>query len=169
MVRFSFGTKLLEEENVYFKPIMPANTHGLLLGVSLYLSSHYYQNVINLTIYLWRPIKFKRNKEETRDSPTVFQLSQDFDVHVCKRSGTFMVKVLSAICCFQTREELRNALEEEIRGFNVDKDLSSAYVISWNHQEFEVQYHCLMEEIKIGRIFITLSSKTWIKMIEKKE
>ncbi len=51
----------------------------------------------------------------------------------------------------QTREELRNALEEEIRGFNVDKDLSSNHVISWNHQEFEVQYHCLSEEIKIGK------------------
>ncbi len=50
----------------------------------------------------------------------------------------------------QTREELRNALEEEIRGFNVDKDLASNHVISWNHQEFEVQYHCLSEEIKIG-------------------
>ena len=53
----------------------------------------------------------------------------------------------------QTREELRNALEEEIRGFNVDKDLSSNHVISWNHQEFEVQYHSLSEEIKIGKLF----------------
>ena len=52
----------------------------------------------------------------------------------------------------QTREELRNSLEEEIRGFNVDKDLSSNHVISWNHHEFEVQYHCLSEEIKIGKL-----------------
>ena len=54
--------------------------------------------------------------------------------------------------CFflQTREELRNALEDETRAFNVDKDLSSSYVISWNHQEFEVQYNSLSDEIKIG-------------------
>ena len=37
-----------------------------------------------------------------------------------------------------------------MRAFNVDKDLSNNYVISWNHQEFEVPYHCLSEEIKIG-------------------
>ena len=50
----------------------------------------------------------------------------------------------------QTREELRNSLEDEIRGFNVDKDLSSNFVISWNHQEYEVQYQSLADEIKIG-------------------
>jgi len=32
----------------------------------------------------------------------------------------------------------------------VDKDLSSSCVISWNHQEFEVQYPSLADEIKIG-------------------
>ena len=50
----------------------------------------------------------------------------------------------------QTREELRSALEEEIRAFNVDRDLSSSCVISWNHSEFEVQYASLADEIKIG-------------------
>ena len=56
----------------------------------------------------------------------------------------------SILHCSQTREELRNALEDETRAFNVDKDLSSSYVISWNHQEFEVQYNSLADEIKIG-------------------
>jgi len=42
-------------------------------------------------------------------------------------------------------------LEEELRAFNIDKDLSSSCIISWNHQEFEVQYTSLAEEIKIGR------------------
>lgn len=50
----------------------------------------------------------------------------------------------------KTREELRNALEDEMRSFSVDKDLSSNCIISWNHQEFEVQYNSLTEEIKIG-------------------
>ncbi|CAH1789259.1 unnamed protein product [Owenia fusiformis] len=57
---------------------------------------------------------------------------------------------------YKTREELRNALEDEIRAFNVDKDLSSSYMISWNHQEFEVRYHCLDEEIKIGDYYLRL-------------
>ena len=57
---------------------------------------------------------------------------------------------------FQTREELRNALDDEIRNFSIDKDLSSACVVSWNHQEFEVQYHSLNEEIKIGEYYLRL-------------
>lgn len=38
----------------------------------------------------------------------------------------------------KTREELRDALEGEMRSFTVDRELGSATVISWNHQEFEV-------------------------------
>lgn len=38
----------------------------------------------------------------------------------------------------KTREELRDALEAEMRAFGVDRELGSANVISWNHQEFEV-------------------------------
>lgn len=38
----------------------------------------------------------------------------------------------------KTREELRDALEAEMRSFGVDRELGSASVISWNHQEFEV-------------------------------
>lgn len=38
-----------------------------------------------------------------------------------------------------------------MRAFSIDKDLSSSFVISWNHQEFEVQYNSLADEIKIGK------------------
>ena len=57
---------------------------------------------------------------------------------------------------FQTREELRNSLEDEIRNFNVDKDLSSSCVVAWNHHEYEVQYHSLSEEVKIGDYYLRL-------------
>ena len=50
----------------------------------------------------------------------------------------------------QTREELRGALESEMRAFAMDKDLSGNYVVSWNHLEFEVLYECLSDELKIG-------------------
>ena len=36
------------------------------------------------------------------------------------------------------------------------QDLGSNHVISWNHQEFEVRYECLSEEIKIGDYYLML-------------
>lgn len=57
---------------------------------------------------------------------------------------------------YKTREELREALEAEMRAFAVDKDLGANHVISWNHQEFEVRYECLNEEIKIGDYYLRL-------------
>uniref|UniRef100_A0AAY5EIG4 J domain-containing protein n=1 Tax=Electrophorus electricus TaxID=8005 RepID=A0AAY5EIG4_ELEEL len=56
----------------------------------------------------------------------------------------------------RTREELRDALEGEMRSFSVDRELGSANVISWNHQEFEVKYECLSDEIKIGDYYLRL-------------
>ncbi|ELU18389.1 hypothetical protein CAPTEDRAFT_227625 [Capitella teleta] len=49
---------------------------------------------------------------------------------------------------FKTREELRSSLEDEIRAFNVDKDLSPNHVISWNHVEYEaiITLRLLLEE-----------------------
>jgi len=40
----------------------------------------------------------------------------------------------------QTREELRDALENEMRAFQRDKDLGQNVEISWNYTEFEVFY-----------------------------
>ncbi|MEQ2210354.1 hypothetical protein XENOCAPTIV_012317, partial [Xenoophorus captivus] len=56
----------------------------------------------------------------------------------------------------KTREELRDALEGEMRAFGVDRELGNATVISWNHQEFEVKYECLSDEIKIGDYYLRL-------------
>ncbi|XP_055532841.1 dnaJ homolog subfamily C member 13 isoform X1 [Wyeomyia smithii] len=56
----------------------------------------------------------------------------------------------------KTREELRAALENEIRQFNADKDLAGSMVVAWNYEEFEVQYQCLADEIKIGDYYIRL-------------
>lgn len=57
---------------------------------------------------------------------------------------------------YKTREELREAFENEMRAFSVDKELGSNCIIAWNHQEFEVPYHCLNEEIKIGDYYLRL-------------
>lgn len=46
---------------------------------------------------------------------------------------------------FKTREELRDSLESEMRAFNIDRELGSANVISWNHHEFEVKFNiCIL-------------------------
>nr|XP_040126489.1 dnaJ homolog subfamily C member 13 [Ictidomys tridecemlineatus] len=57
---------------------------------------------------------------------------------------------------FKTREELKDTLESEMRTFNIDRELGSANVISWNHHEFEVKFNCLAEEIKIGDYYLRL-------------
>lgn len=57
---------------------------------------------------------------------------------------------------YRTREELKDALENEIRAFNMDRDLSRNTVISWNHTEFEIHYPSLVEEIKIGDYYLRL-------------
>lgn len=41
---------------------------------------------------------------------------------------------------FKTREELREAIEGELRAFTADKDLRGDHLISWNHTEFELRY-----------------------------
>ena len=57
---------------------------------------------------------------------------------------------------FQTREELRDALDSEIRTFSSDRDLAGNALIAWNHHEFEVQYQCLAEEVRIGDYYLRL-------------
>uniref|UniRef100_A0A182SBZ2 Uncharacterized protein n=1 Tax=Anopheles maculatus TaxID=74869 RepID=A0A182SBZ2_9DIPT len=56
----------------------------------------------------------------------------------------------------KTREELRSALENELRQFTADKDLAGGMLVAWNYDEFEVQYQCLADEIKIGDYYIRL-------------
>lgn len=54
----------------------------------------------------------------------------------------------------KTREELREALETELRSFVSDRQLAGDSLISWNHTEFEVPYRCLQTEIRVGDYFL---------------
>jgi DnaJ family protein C protein 13 len=67
---------------------------------------------------------------------------------------------------FKCREELREAIESELRAFNIDKDLGQGYTISWNYIEFEVPYNCLSEEIKIGDYYLRLLLESGNDIIE---
>lgn len=67
---------------------------------------------------------------------------------------------------FKCREELRESIENEIRAFNIDKDLGQGYVIAWNYSEFEVPYNCLNEEVKIGEYYLRLLLESGSDIIE---
>lgn len=51
---------------------------------------------------------------------------------------------------------MRAALENELRQFQSDKDLSGNILVAWNYDEFEVHYQSLADEIKIGDYYIRL-------------
>ncbi|RYH32347.1 J domain-containing protein [archaeon] len=54
----------------------------------------------------------------------------------------------------QTRLELRNALESEIKSFEREQRLRGTQKIAWNFQQFSVRYESLREEIQVGPIYI---------------
>ncbi|CAN7988684.1 unnamed protein product [Ixodes hexagonus] len=57
---------------------------------------------------------------------------------------------------FRTREELRDALDAELRTFSHDQELSQGTPVSWNHREFEVIYASLADEVRVGDYFLRL-------------
>ena len=67
---------------------------------------------------------------------------------------------------FKCREELRESIENEIRAFNIDKDLGQGHMIAWNYNEFEVPYNCLNEEVKIGEYYLRLLLESGSDIIE---
>ncbi|KEG15603.1 endosomal trafficking protein RME-8 [Trypanosoma grayi] len=59
-----------------------------------------------------------------------------------------------------TRNELREALETEMRALKVGMGLRSEVAVSWNYREFEVRYPSLDEELKIGQHYPRLLFET---------
>lgn len=58
---------------------------------------------------------------------------------------------------YKTREELKDALENELRALATNKELSAKNVeLAWNHKEFEVMYQSLNNEMKIGDYYLRL-------------
>nr|XP_026495433.1 dnaJ homolog subfamily C member 13 isoform X2 [Vanessa tameamea] len=55
-----------------------------------------------------------------------------------------------------TREELRSALENELRAFASDREVAGGTLTSWNHAELEVHYQCLQNEVKIGDYYLRI-------------
>lgn len=56
----------------------------------------------------------------------------------------------------QTREELHDALKKEIQAFNSDRQITTSSLIAWNHDEFEVIYPSLQDEVCIDGYYLRL-------------
>lgn len=95
-----------------------------------------------------RPVVLRKRRERVKSTANWSMFYHQFDQDQSKPD---------LIWNFKTREELRDALDNEIRGFNQSKELSSKQIaISWNHREFEVLYPSLNNEIKIGDYYLRL-------------
>ena len=57
---------------------------------------------------------------------------------------------------YKTREELRQALENEIRGFTEAIAQITEEQAAWNHTEFEVHFPSLADEVRVGDYFLRL-------------
>ncbi|CAB3992239.1 dnaJ homolog subfamily C member 13-like [Paramuricea clavata] len=107
----------------------------------------------------WRTKIGFKSKKDINQKPVVLRnrkqnikSEQNWDLFYYKFNKDLMAYNL--IWNYKTREELRGALESEMRAFAMDKDLSGNYVVSWNHLEFEVLYECLSDELKIGDYYL---------------
>lgn len=95
-----------------------------------------------------RPVVLRKRRERVKSTANWAMFYHQFEQDQSKPDLIWNLK---------TREELRDALETEIRNFSQSKELSSKQVaISWNHREFEVQYMSLGSEIKIGDYYLRL-------------
>lgn len=97
-----------------------------------------------------RPIVLRNRRQRKKKAETVFNLPLFF-YNFHKNHN-----MPNLIWNHKTREELRAALENELRQFQADKDLSGNILVAWNFEEFEVKYNCLADEIKIGDFYIRL-------------
>ena len=54
----------------------------------------------------------------------------------------------------QTRLELRNALEAELKSFDQEQRLRGAHCVAWNFQQFSVHYPSLADEMRVGPVYL---------------
>lgn len=97
-----------------------------------------------------RPVVLRNRRQKKKLTDTVLNLPLFFYQFQKNHS------LPNLIWNHKTREELRAALDNELRQFISDKDLSGNVLVAWNYEEFEVQYNCLADEIKIGDYYVRL-------------
>uniref|UniRef100_A0A670YVE1 DnaJ heat shock protein family (Hsp40) member C13 n=1 Tax=Pseudonaja textilis TaxID=8673 RepID=A0A670YVE1_PSETE len=116
---------------------------------------------VDLVLMHWRDKMGIAQKENLNQKPVILRKRRQ-RIKIQANWDLFYYRFLqdharsNLIWNFKTREELRDSLETEMRAFQIDRELGSTNVISWNHHEFEVKYECLSEEIKIGDYYLRL-------------
>ncbi|EFA79862.1 DnaJ like protein [Heterostelium album PN500] len=55
-----------------------------------------------------------------------------------------------------TREELREAMDNEMRLFQQEQEVAGREIVAWNDEDFEVLYPSLKKEISVGGYYISL-------------
>uniref|UniRef100_A0A146KY70 DnaJ subfamily C member 13 n=1 Tax=Lygus hesperus TaxID=30085 RepID=A0A146KY70_LYGHE len=56
----------------------------------------------------------------------------------------------------KTRDELKTALDKEIKSFDANREISSNSIIAWNYAEFEVNYPSLKDQLCIDGYYIKI-------------
>ncbi|KAL5285788.1 DNAJC13 family protein [Megaselia abdita] len=108
-----------------------------------------HQDTVNQAIKN-RPVVLRNRRQRKKTSEAVVNLPYFFYNFYKDHS------LPNLIWNHKTREELKISLENELRQFMNDRELAANLVVAWNYEEFEVQYHCLADEIKIGDYYIRL-------------
>lgn len=97
-----------------------------------------------------RPVVLRNRRQKQKTTESAMNLPLFFYQFQCNH------ELPNLIWNHKTREELRVALENELRLFTNDKELAGNLIVAWNYEEFEVQYPSLSNEIKIGDYYIRL-------------
>ncbi|XP_043196340.1 dnaJ homolog subfamily C member 13-like isoform X3 [Amphibalanus amphitrite] len=141
----------------------PVNPHLRALNQQIRNAEKFVEKHVEVALQHWRTRMGyeKTTEEKVRERPVVLRRRRE-RVKSEKNWRLFYYQfnrdhaLPHLIWNFKTREELREALENEMRNFSTDRDLGGSVDISWNHTEFEVQYHCLQDEIQIGDYYLRL-------------
>lgn len=103
----------------------------------------------------------QRKEEKPKDRPVVLRKRRERIKSVANWSLFYYkfhqdIELANLIWNHKTREELREALENEVRYFVSGCELAGNTSIAWNHSEFEIQYHCLSDEVCIDGYYLRL-------------
>ncbi|KAG0721186.1 DnaJ subfamily C member 13 [Chionoecetes opilio] len=98
-----------------------------------------------------RPLVLRKRREKLKSTANWPLFYYKFNVDHALPNLLWNYKVSS-----QYPGRAEGGLEAEMRAFSEDRDVRGAMVVAWNHQEFEVSYPSLKDEIKIGDYYLRI-------------
>ncbi|XP_050693549.1 dnaJ homolog subfamily C member 13-like isoform X4 [Eriocheir sinensis] len=155
--------KLAEEDEERNKKNQVLDTLDRAYKTSVKKVEHLMERHMDFALQHWRS-RMKKEKsveEKFRERPLVLRKRRE-KLKSTANWPLFYYKfnqdhaLPNLIWNYKTREELRVSLESEMRAFSEDRDVRGAMVVAWNHQEFEVSYPSLKDEIKIGDYYLRI-------------